>query len=92
MRELVLVEPLPVDLQPKLLRALENRKIRRVGGYDEVVLLRDIPFQSHCEHHMAPITGKASIAYLPRDRVVDSRRHAQNRNPQRAWKVPSRSS
>src|SRR3546814_21107521 len=41
-----------------------------VGGYDEIGLLRDIHFQSHCEHHMAPITGKASIAYLPRDRVV----------------------
>jgi len=41
-----------------------------VGGYDEVVLLKDIPFQSHCEHHMAPIIGKAAIAYLPRDRVV----------------------
>ena len=35
-----------------------------------MVLLKDIPFQSHCEHHMAPIVGKASIAYLPRDRVV----------------------
>jgi GTP cyclohydrolase I len=41
-----------------------------VGGYDEIVLLRDIPFQSHCEHHMAPIIGKAHIAYLPRKRVV----------------------
>ena len=41
-----------------------------VGGYSEVVLLRDIPFQSHCEHHMAPILGKAAIAYIPRDRVV----------------------
>ena len=40
------------------------------GGYDNVVLLKDIPFQSHCEHHMAPIIGKASIAYLPSDRVV----------------------
>jgi GTP cyclohydrolase I len=39
-------------------------------GYDEVVLLKDIPFQSHCEHHMAPIIGKAAIAYLPRDHVV----------------------
>jgi len=37
---------------------------------DEMVLLKDIPFQSHCEHHMAPIIGKASIAYLPRDKVV----------------------
>lgn len=46
------------------------RTFEEVGGYDEIVLLRDIPFQSHCEHHMAPITGKASIAYLPKDRVV----------------------
>ena len=41
-----------------------------VGGYEEIVLLKDIPFQSHCEHHMAPIIGKASIAYLPRNKVV----------------------
>lgn len=47
-----------------------SRTFDEVGGYDEIVLLRDIPFQSHCEHHMAPITGKASIAYLPRNRVV----------------------
>ena len=47
-----------------------SRTFEEVGGYDEVVLLKDIPFQSHCEHHMAPITGKASIAYLPNDRVV----------------------
>ncbi|MGN6595679.1 GTP cyclohydrolase I FolE, partial [Sphingopyxis terrae] len=47
-----------------------SRTFEEVGGYDEIVLLRDIPFQSHCEHHMAPITGKASIAYLPRERVV----------------------
>ena len=46
------------------------RTFDEVGGYDEIVLLKDIPFQSHCEHHMAPIIGKASIAYLPRDRVV----------------------
>jgi GTP cyclohydrolase IA len=46
------------------------RTFEEVGGYDEVVLLRDIPFQSHCEHHMAPIIGKASIAYLPTNRVV----------------------
>ena len=43
---------------------------QEVGGYDELVLLKDIPFQSHCEHHMAPIVGKASIAYMPKDRVV----------------------
>ena len=46
------------------------RTFEEVGGYDEIVLLKDIPFQSHCEHHMAPIIGKASIAYLPKDRVV----------------------
>lgn len=47
-----------------------SRTFEEVGGYDEIVLLKDIPFQSHCEHHMAPITGKASIAYMPKDRVV----------------------
>ncbi|WBO21175.1 GTP cyclohydrolase I FolE [Sphingomonas abietis] len=47
-----------------------SRTFEEVGGYDDVVLLKDIPFQSHCEHHMAPIIGKASIAYLPKDRVV----------------------
>jgi GTP cyclohydrolase IA len=47
-----------------------SRTFEEVGGYDEIVLLRDIPFQSHCEHHMAPIIGKAHIAYLPKDRVV----------------------
>ena len=47
-----------------------SRTFEEVGGYDEVVLLKDIPFQSHCEHHMAPIIGKASIAYLPKNRVV----------------------
>ena len=47
-----------------------SRTFEEVGGYDEIVLLKDIPFQSHCEHHMAPIIGKAAIAYLPQDRVV----------------------
>lgn len=47
-----------------------SRTFGEVGGYDEIVLLRDIPFQSHCEHHMAPILGRAHIAYLPKDRVV----------------------
>jgi GTP cyclohydrolase I len=47
-----------------------SRTFDEVGGYDEIVLLKDIPFQSHCEHHMAPIIGKASIAYLPSNRVV----------------------
>jgi GTP cyclohydrolase I len=47
-----------------------SRTFAEVGGYDEIVILRDIPFQSHCEHHMAPIIGKAHIAYLPKSRVV----------------------
>ena len=47
-----------------------SRTFHEVGGYDEIVLLKDIPFQSHCEHHMAPIIGKVAIAYLPRDKVV----------------------
>lgn len=47
-----------------------SRTFQEVGGYHELVLLKDIPFQSHCEHHLAPITGKASIAYMPTDRVV----------------------
>ena len=46
------------------------RQFEEVGGYDELVLLKDIPFQSHCEHHMAPITGKAHIAYMPHQKVV----------------------
>ena len=47
-----------------------SRVFEEVGGYDEIVLLRDIPFQSHCEHHMAPIIGRAHIAYLPKNHVV----------------------
>ena len=47
-----------------------SRIFEEVGGYDEIVLLKDIPFQSHCEHHMAPIIGKAAIAYLPENHVV----------------------
>jgi len=47
-----------------------SRTFEEVGGYDEIVLLKDIPFQSHCEHHLAPIIGRAAIAYLPSDRVV----------------------
>jgi len=46
------------------------RTFEEVGGYDEIILLKDIPFQSHCEHHLAPIIGKAAIAYLPGDKVV----------------------
>jgi GTP cyclohydrolase IA len=47
-----------------------SRQFEEVGGYNELVLLKDIPFQSHCEHHMAPIIGKAAIAYMPRHSVV----------------------
>ena len=41
-----------------------------VEGYDEMVVLRDIRFESHCEHHLAPIIGKAHVGYIPTDRVV----------------------
>lgn len=47
-----------------------NRTFGDVGGYDDIVLVRDIPFFSHCEHHMVPFTGKAHIAYLPNDGVI----------------------
>src|SRR5262249_18741807 len=49
---------------------LLQRTFEEVAGYDEMVLLRDVHFVSHCEHHMAPIVGRAHIGYLPRDRVV----------------------
>ena len=47
-----------------------RRTFEEIDGYDEMVVLRDIRFSSHCEHHMAPIVGKAHVAYLPRHRVV----------------------
>jgi len=47
-----------------------ERTFEEVEGYDEMVLLKDIRFESHCEHHMAPIIGKAHVAYLPKNRVV----------------------
>jgi GTP cyclohydrolase I len=47
-----------------------RRTFREVEGYDELVVLRDISFESHCEHHMAPIIGKAHVGYLPNGRVV----------------------
>ncbi len=50
--------------------ALLQRTFEETEGYDEMVVLRDIRFESHCEHHMAPIIGRAHIAYLPRRRVV----------------------
>jgi len=51
-------------------KELLERTFEEVDGYDEIVLLRDIRFESHCEHHMAPIIGKAHVAYLPHRRVV----------------------
>ena len=47
-----------------------ERTFEEVEGYDEMVVLRDIEFESHCEHHMAPIIGKAHVGYLPRNKVV----------------------
>lgn len=49
---------------------LLERCFEAIAGYDEIVLLRDIRFESHCEHHMAPIIGRAHIGYLPDRRVV----------------------
>lgn len=47
-----------------------GRTFEEVSGYDELVLVKDIPFFSHCEHHMVPILGKAHIGYLPDGRVL----------------------
>ncbi len=47
-----------------------NRTFEAIEGYDEMVVLRDIRFESYCEHHIAPIIGRAHIAYLPQKRVV----------------------
>ena len=49
---------------------LLQRTFEETDGYDEMVVLSDIRFESHCEHHLAPIIGKAHIAYLPQTRVV----------------------
>jgi GTP cyclohydrolase I len=51
-------------------KAILNRTFKEVGGYDDIVLMRDIEFHSHCEHHMVPFIGKVHIAYLPHDGVV----------------------
>lgn len=51
-------------------REVLSRTFDEVGGYKEIVLLRDIRFESHCEHHMVPIIGTAHIAYFPHSRVV----------------------
>ncbi|MEM9279789.1 MAG: GTP cyclohydrolase I FolE [Pseudomonadota bacterium] len=47
-----------------------GRTFEEVGGYDDIVLIRDIQFFSHCEHHIVPIIGKAHVAYLPDSRVL----------------------
>jgi GTP cyclohydrolase I len=47
-----------------------KRTFEEVDGYDEMIVLRDITFESHCEHHMAPIIGKAHVGYLPNNKVV----------------------
>ncbi len=47
-----------------------DRTFSEIGAYDNLVLVRDIPFYSHCEHHMMPFPGKAHVAYMPVDRVV----------------------
>jgi GTP cyclohydrolase IA len=51
-------------------RAVLQKTFKDVGGYDDIVLVRDIPLSSHCEHHMVPFVGKVHIAYLPHDGVV----------------------
>ncbi|WP_075215732.1 GTP cyclohydrolase I FolE [Mongoliimonas terrestris] len=50
--------------------AMMQRVFQEVAGYDDIVLVRDIPFYSHCEHHMVPFVGKAHIAYYPAEGVV----------------------
>jgi GTP cyclohydrolase I len=55
------------DEDPK---AILSKTFKEVGGYDDIVLVKDIPFSSHCEHHMVPFVGKAHIAYLPHEGVV----------------------
>ncbi|MBV8782955.1 MAG: GTP cyclohydrolase I FolE [Gammaproteobacteria bacterium] len=47
-----------------------RRTFQEVGGYDELIVLRDIAFESHCEHHMAPIIGRVHVGYLPQNKVV----------------------
>ena len=51
-------------------REYMSRTFEEVAGYDELIVLRDIEFESHCEHHMAPIIGRAHVGYLPTDKVV----------------------
>ncbi len=50
--------------------AVLQKSFEEIDGYDEMVILRDVRFESHCEHHIAPIIGRAAVAYVPRGRVV----------------------
>jgi GTP cyclohydrolase I len=50
--------------------AILQKTFEEIEGYDEMIVLRGIRFESHCEHHMAPIIGRAWVAYIPRGRVV----------------------
>ena len=54
-----------------------HKTFEEIEGYDEMVLLRGIPFQSHCEHHLAPIIGRVWVAYVPNERVVGIRKLAR---------------
>ena len=47
-----------------------NKTFEEVAGYDEMIIIKDIRLESHCEHHMVPILGKAHLAYIPNNRVV----------------------
>ncbi len=47
-----------------------EKTFTEIGGYDEMIVLQGIPFESHCEHHLAPIIGRAWVGYVPRGRVV----------------------
>jgi GTP cyclohydrolase I len=51
-------------------KSILAKTFKEVGGYDDLVLVKGIPFYAHCEHHMVPFYGKAHIAYLPHDGVV----------------------
>jgi GTP cyclohydrolase IA len=51
-------------------KELLQKTFEEIEGYDEMVVLKDIPFSSHCEHHIAPIIGKAHVGYLPDQKVV----------------------
>jgi len=51
-------------------KAILSKTFKEVGGYDDIVMVKDIPFASHCEHHMVPFVGKAHVAYIPDGRVV----------------------